>query len=191
MARLIAYFLLLINISCLYNSRINSTLVFQNTLPLKWCSDQILVHSGETIPDKFLPSINKSIEYWNLNLIKRLLINIQRLIAESPNSTIIILTMPKDLAKLNKEPAAVTFVKYMEPNCINQVTIYINETSYGLDINMFETIIRHELGHALGLEDTSEFNDLMFHTLDSLKKHPATLSNDELKKVKNIYNKEN
>ena len=190
MARLIIYFLLLINISCLYNSRINSTLVFQSALPLRWCTDQITVHSSETIPDEFLKPIDSSIEYWNLSLVKRLLINIQRLVDESSNPTIIILTMPKDLAKINKQPAAVTFIKYMEPNCINQVTIYINETSYGLDIKMFESVVRHELGHALGLEDSSDFNNLMFHTIDPLKKHPATLSNDELKKVKNIYNKE-
>jgi hypothetical protein len=187
MARLIAYFLLFTQISCLYNSQIKNTVILENTPPAKWCTENIYVTSSNTIPEDKLDAIDNAIGYWNISLVKVLLINIQRLMLATDRSSIIFLTMPEDIAQVNKSAAAVTFVKWIQPNCIEHVTIYIKETTYNLENNVFESIIRHEIGHAMGLQDTNNFEDLMFHTADNLKKHPSDLSEEEINYLKRLY----
>ena len=55
-------------------------------------------------------------------------------------------------------------------------------------IEMFETVIRHEIGHVLGLSHSNFFTDLMWYRVNGYgRQHPVDASEYEIKKVKKLY----
>jgi len=59
------------------------------------------------------------------------------------------------------------------------------------DIGMFETMIRHELGHVLGLRDTYlDTSRLMNHRIDTSRQHPMDARQSEIDALRKIYNRD-
>lgn len=70
--------------------------------------------------------------------------------------------------------------------CINKVIIRISKQCTK-DSGILETVVRHELGHALGLADTNDFTKLMFHNTEPTVQHPVNVSWSNLMTLESMY----
>jgi len=73
--------------------------------------------------------------------------------------------------------------------CATKNSIIISRSCEGWeDVDSFETIVRHEMGHLLGLGDSADFTALMSRNIEPTMQHPVDANNIEIKAVRQLYN---
>ncbi len=55
------------------------------------------------------------------------------------------------------------------------------------DVDKLQTVIRHEVGHALGLNDSADFTALMSYKMESTMQHPVDANEKEIKAIRILY----
>jgi hypothetical protein len=81
------------------------------------------------------------------------------------------------LSLLNKQAAA-QVVLYTKGQCVVKAKVRLGDF-YAQDPLIFQTTVRHEIGHIVGFPDTLNFTDLMSYMLYESLDHPRPLSPSE------------
>lgn len=85
---------------------------------------------------------------------------------------------------LRSSALATTNIIINSKKCIQSAKIYINSNYSNYNIDVFETIIRHELGHVLGFYHTSDFTKLMYSNIENSVQHPVDVSEEEIRELR-------
>jgi len=71
--------------------------------------------------------------------------------------------------------------------CLVNVRIVVNPSGLD-DTKLLETVLRHEIGHALGLRDQRIDNSrLMYYSIDRTRQHPIDATDVEIEQVQRLY----
>jgi hypothetical protein len=86
----------------------------------------------------------------------------------------------------NVYPCAITRMNVATNGCVMRVLIKIRKSCTS-DPDVLQTIVRHEVGHVLGLNNSSDFTTLMSCRLEETMQHPVDATEEEVKAVKQLY----
>ena len=73
--------------------------------------------------------------------------------------------------------------------CVAKASVEIN-TGCTERTDILQTIVRHEMGHILGLRDDIDFTTLMSYKIEGTVQHPVDANVGEVLKIKQLYNLE-
>lgn len=80
-----------------------------------------------------------------------------------------------------------TYFAWDVKGCIKASLIHINPRCLKHGDDIFETIVRHELGHLLGLTHVNDFTKLMNPKIEETLQHPVDVSSEEAILIKRLY----
>lgn len=160
---------------------------------VRLCSLPELVVTDTSIPDQYYPAIVSGFEYWNMVIGKRVFFNADRLELDTEKQEsfgfIAVGILTNQETPTGGHERAATFQKYDGNGCVRAANILVNPKSFDGDLERFETTIRHEFGHVLGLQHSADFTDLMYKAPSSERtmQHPRDATNEEVKVVRGVY----
>jgi len=167
----------------------------ENDKPVKQCSIVMYAISAET-PVEFHDVIVNGVEYWNEILDPQNMLVFAGPVEWSVDSPYlggflaigVVPTLERTYwhRSNNKQPCGRTYMKYSKDNCIARAKIKLN-LECAEDMDEFETIVRHEIGHILGLSDNVDFTSLMSHNIERTMQHPVDANDEEIKAVRALY----
>jgi len=156
------------------------------------CKVPVKVFVAENTSPEFSRQISEAVRYWNSALDHEMFLN-SGTFGESTSYSFgsVYISVVPDLQKTSDNverqarPCGRMF-PHIDGDCISAAVILINK-SCPVSTNMFQTIIRHELGHTLGLVDVDGGNSLMNWKVNVLEIHPANANEVEIKTLKRKY----
>jgi len=150
------------------------------------------------VPDHLADNIQESFEYWD-DLTERDLfiymgvIDIEYGPAFEKAGIIVIdlheneVLYDHELTKENDNILALSYLRSHPNGCIASSAIFIYSSSMNTTESSFKSIIRHEIGHVLGLGHNTDMNGLMYPTLEKYRTKVKEISEYELKAFKLYY----
>jgi predicted Zn-dependent protease len=180
--------------SLLFTSCIHNPYMMNKTtgLPLIQCSLPQMVIVASDIPIEHHISIQSAIDYWNTTLGSRVLI-FAGTAEEFTSKTeehypLIFISQWPD--KRSEEPddrgIEIPYTNEQDTCLIGNRISYFLKRIFGAA--QLETIIRHELGHALGLAHNPNKETLMYHEIEDNINETLDIEQREVCALKNIYN---
>jgi hypothetical protein len=127
--------------------------------------------------------INNAVFYWNTEASTNLLNQ-----NEGKNTVEFKVVKQQRLSLFNRQAAA-QVILYTREQCVVRAKVKLGNF-YVSDPLIFQTIVRHEIGHIMGFLDSPNFTDLMSYMLYESLDHPRPLSPSELLELQHIL-KEN
>jgi len=153
---------------------------------VKHCTVPILYSISYEVPFEYHSLIIDSFEHWNdfsgYNLFYYG--GVSNYLPENPltNGVVII-----GIDNFDGNSLAITNLKYGK-GCINVVKVNIDEKFLNRnDLEILQTVVRHEAGHVLGLNHSNVFTDLMWKYVGNDRQHPVDVSDREIEILKKIY----
>lgn len=140
---------------------------------------------SKDVPKSHRAAIKRSFLYWNEVLGRKVYFSMGELDYASNEPAIFGLVIIN--ASYRDGGYAETLLKWNKKSCIKSARIFIKPHSFNKDINVFETIMRHEAGHALGIRHSDIFTDLMWHKLEKTQQHPVDASDREIEVIRFLY----
>lgn len=160
--------------------------------PTRQCVYPGLYAISSDVPESHRIAIVKSVEYWNAVTNTSLFFTVGVVdmdIRDPLTNGLLIIGMGNE-EELRNNAAAMAWFKYeTRTGCMGKLKIAINPRILEKDIEVFETIMRHEAGHILGLGHSDLFTDLMYPHYSKGQQHPVDASELEIKTVKKLYKK--
>jgi hypothetical protein len=157
---------------------------------LKQCDPVVMYAVSSNLPERLFPAVEDSFVYWN-NILKRNLffpIGVVDFIPEDPHTSgfLIVGLSPKET--FDKETIFAVMSHTNKKNgCFIWTKIKFNEVYKDIDIDLFRSIMRHEIGHALGLKHSPEEGRIMKPTIPKSGFHPLEISPEEKKSIIRYY----
>lgn len=153
--------------------------------PLKLCNSHILVVIDPEIPDTQAVIIRDAASYWNETVGHTIFLGPDTIIGSDDRSAVLIRT-----AETSKHSVAgVTTEYYAAKGCIISAGVRIRPNILNGDHDIFESVIRHELGHVLGLGHSDIFTDLMAPSVETSNGQPIDASDRECAAARSLYPK--
>lgn len=160
--------------------------------PIKQCIIPIGFAIAEDTPDELKQHLRDGVMYWNEALGSKMLVDFGStgFTLESPYTDGFLMVgvvsnlKQKDLSGIHA--CGRTTMSYMADGCITKSKVRI-DLSCIEDEDKLITIVRHEIGHVLGLSDTSDFTALMSGRLERTMQHPVDATGEEISAVKKLY----
>jgi hypothetical protein len=162
-----------------------------NGQPIKHCMPIIYTVPADT-PEELHDIIIDEVEYWNRVMGKKIFYNTDNM-GYSMGSTYLygvytIGTVP-ELTGSSWRTKTCGKTKYdHRNNCFISVRTEI-DIKCTEDPNLLRTIVRHEVGHALGLCDRTDITGIMRSSVSKTEHHPLDVTEDEIEALKKLYTK--
>jgi hypothetical protein len=122
-----------------------------------------------------------AVHYWNSALKRTAFMWLDP--AQGINVPAVVLTVGTDITA-----CGTTLMRFGQDGCIEDAVVAVQPLCMG-DGDKLQTILRHELGHVIGLPDTEWETDLMARSLADWRwAHPVDASIDEIGEAKEILN---
>lgn len=142
-------------------------IITENMKPAHQCDKNLPIFYmiGENVPADIYEIINKSFEYWNSFSNKKLFMQIEYIqeVYDSGGGI-----TPVGLGELKSNVGGKVAVKYNEiDGCIFKTKLVLNFDIQYLPTSMQNNIIRHEIGHLLGFDDSNDENGIMHRSVSS------------------------
>ena len=180
--------LLLFLVNCVTSS--TQLLKNQAGLPLLQCNLPVVVAISSNVAPEHKEKIISAICYWNCILNTKAFVYLGEVDfnptdVQDPHYLVIGYATTSDTP--GEFTAARTSYSESFKGCINEskIVIFFSDMT---DLNRFETMMRHELGHVLGLAHSGFKEDLMYRKLSTKMPHVLRATRDEVIALKNLYN---
>lgn len=164
--------------------------------PIKNCYTPITFIVSDESPEKLKDTLRRGVLYWNEALGHKLFFDFGDVgftldgeYSASFNMIGVVSELPRSMKNYMNESHSCgrTSIKFnSKTGCISSVKMRISLMCAG-DVNKFETIVRHEAGHVLGLSDSIDFTALMSGKIERTMQHPVDANIDEINAVKKLY----
>ena len=167
-------FILSVTTSCAHNPYIKSDMGQH----ARQCLLPVPVGIVEGTPEPLANAIRDAMKYWNSVDSRKYFISLGEVPwgASNPmtNGFVPVQVVPTDsLWNLGIGTCGnAQLIIKQASGCISRAKILIADRCTG-PIEHFETIVRHELGHVLGLKDSVDFTSLMSHAVEPTMQHPV------------------
>lgn len=164
--------------------------------PIKNCYTPVTFVIADESPEKLKEALKRGVLYWNEAIGHDIFFDFGdvglTLDGEYSSAFYMVgvvseLPLSRKNRAMNSHPCGRTAIKFNSvTGCISSAKIRISMMCAG-DINEFETMVRHEAGHVLGLSDTVDFTALMSGNIERTMQHPVDANEAEIKAVKKLY----
>lgn len=160
-----------------------------NGKPIKHCMPIMYTIPSDT-PKELHDIIKTEVEYWNKVIGKKVFYNTDNMGYTIDSSYLygvyVIGTVPK-LTDSSWRTKTCGRTKYdYRDNCFISAHTEI-DIRCTVDTNLLQTIIRHEVGHALGLRDRIDISGVMRGTINKTEHHPIEATKSEIEALKKLY----
>lgn len=161
-------------------------------LPVRECHMPVKVQVDKGIPLKYQVMVSGAVEYWNLAMKRRVFIYAgvgdYRYLSEK------VLTVFADPKYDRKDAWAITLrVPDAWTGCLGYSSIALTTAHAAMPDVVVHTVLRHELGHALGLQDVEgspgDKEDLMWYYIPVDLTLVKKLSFAEQQAIEEVYGK--
>lgn len=129
--------------------------------------------------------IKDSIEYWNLSLKEKIFVE-GSFENDIPRVSFEMVDWRDISIKNNNNVAGITELYIKKNGCLLAARVILSNKNPNIynRYEQFKTTVRHEIGHIFGLNDSLDFSSLMYYKLDDNLRHPALISNEEIKSIR-------
>lgn len=157
---------------------------------LRQCSLPLFIGSAPNLTDSRVKKVSSAVEHWNNATGMKMffdlgVIEIPELLDE-PNDAFVLVSVQED-EEMKDKLCGVTHFRWDQQGCMHFVSIRINPKCLEKGDEIFETIVRHEFGHVLGLTHINDFTKLMNPSIEETLQHPVDVSAEEIESIKNLY----
>ena len=169
---------------------VNKKAITEHARFVKQCSLPAFVGYHDTIPGELRPKIVSALTYWNDASGMDLLFDaglVDWVDASEQSSAFILIALGNDETMKKDGLCGAAKFAWDSNGCVRKANILVNSDCLDKGPEVFETTVRHELGHVLGLKHSENFTDLMYFAIESTMQHPVDASAQELSNLTNLY----
>lgn len=160
--------------------------------PARQCHLPVLVGISQGTPDELIVSINSAVDYWN-DVIPGLFFNYGELplTANERDAFTIIQIVPSESlwSEFWGTCGETKVIMNNYTGCIKYTDIQIADKCTDPP-EMFESVVRHELGHVLGLNESIDDRSIMSPGYSARTKHPARANEEQIQTLRGFYVKD-
>lgn len=156
---------------------------------VRQCDTPVFVASDKNLTVLRAELVTNAVTHWNQSVGMDLFMDLGVLDwadSNAPNDAFILISLD-ETDEMKDKLCGITRFKWDERGCMRTVSIHINPKCLKKGNEIFETIVRHELGHVLGLTHVDDFTKLMNYSIEETLQHPVDVSQEEIERVKNLY----
>ena len=139
-----------------------------NNNPAILCDHKNLYVISDNVPESYIGTIKSAVDYWNNGIGKEILIY-GGLVHINPgdiqNTNYVVIGVASYDDTMDIDALAVARVNYRD-NCIRGARVSIQSIHFDGDMIYFENIVRHEVGHVLGLTHSPFKEDVTYFGID-------------------------
>lgn len=140
-----------------------------------------------TVPERQAEITKEAFEYWNDILGFKMFydVNLNKIPREELSTVIVVrmVTEEEDTADF----CARTSYEYLLTGCMRQTEVLISHACLNVSAEVFETTMRHEAAHTIGLGHSDIFTDLMYYDLEDTVQHPLDADQRDIDNILNLY----
>jgi len=155
---------------------------------VRQCSLPVFIASDQNLTALRADMVGSAATHWNHSVGMDLFMDLGILdwASREPNDAFILVSV-EETVEMKDKLCGITRFGWDQKGCMHFVSIHVNPKCLKKGNEIFETIVRHELGHVLGLTHVDDFTKLMNHSIEETLQHPVDVSQEEIERVKNLY----
>lgn len=163
--------------------------VADNGEKVKQCDLPLLIGLDRSVTIWDAGAISDGIEYWNDIAGKRVFMFVGVLDFETPEEGLPGIVVIDSSDEYTRTSCAHTTLRWdQETGCMTKVIVHLNQACLNRhEPNYIETLVRHELGHVMGLRHNLDKGGLMYPKLQDKATHPVNISNQEMQSFMELY----
>jgi hypothetical protein len=168
-----------------------------NNTPVRVCKKNLTYRIiDKKLSNKSLKAIRKGIEYWNLHVDEPLFVEVDDF--GKPDILIDTSDLNKDNESTRRTSGRTSiFYSNLQKTCVVAALVLLDKSDTYLTFNSdrFQTVVRHEFGHVLGLDDIDDNRnnhcrhpDLMCHVVNNAQVyHPMDAGTEHIARLRTLY----
>ena len=167
----------------------------QNSTQIRQCTLPVAVVMDSSIPEEFRPAVRNAMKYWNDFSGKELFMSLgvmsSETITKHPKWFMVIETLPAEKwpHPVSNSCGTIEFFFRTDTNCITSGKISLLERcmQHRNQTEALESVVRHELGHLLGLPEAPEGSQTVMCPRSWFGQLPAVANEKDLELLNKLY----
>jgi len=140
-----------------------------------------------SIPIRLHASVRGAFEYWNEAIGKQIFLYVGEQPWEYDSEEYGGITIVSGEENYPRKSLAYASMEWMPDGCIKIANIVVNPKAFDRDMASFNTLMRHEIGHLLGLRHRDLFTEIMNPKASITPREPQSASQEEIRLLKELY----